>query len=196
MPAGAPKAKRWRRLGVAPTPKMARILGRRPFPPGQHGRTRRRGRASTYKEQLTEKQRLQALYGISERQLRNYVRAAQRHVADPVAPLLDTLERRLSTIVFRSFAPSMEAARQYVSHGHVQVNGQRVDRASYLVGVGDTVAIATKSEALRQAATAPYEPPPYLEVDRQGLSARLVTKPAPDQVPMLADVRKVLEFYS
>lgn len=195
-----PKTKIARRLGITLTPKSAKYLERRPYPPGQHGETRRAGKQSNYKRQLIEKQRLRAQYNLSERQLRNYFRAATRIPGNTAAALIQLLETRLDALVLRAgFARTIFAARQYVRHGHIQVNGRTVTMPSQQVRPGDTIAVAESSRNHPQivaAAGAAVRPPAYLEVAAGEFRARLRELPSPDQVPIVCSLPLVIEYYS
>ncbi|MEN3026949.1 MAG: 30S ribosomal protein S4 [Chlorobiota bacterium] len=195
-----PKVKLSRKLGIALTPKAQKYMERKPYPPGQHGPEKRRAKLSDYGRQLLEKQRLRFQYNVHERQLRRYFQLASRMPGNTADNLIQLLERRLDAIVLRAgFARTIYAARQYVRHGHVEVNGQRVTIPSYQVDVGDTVRIREKSrripdiqEAVRQAAQAP----PYLEVSKADFSARLLYVPPREEIPVICEVPMVVEFYS
>src|SRR3954471_20275236 len=121
-----PKVKRSRSLGIPLTPTGARIMERRPNPPGPHG-SARRPKASDYKRQLLEKQRLRFQYNVSERQLSNYFEKATSSAGVTSDTLVRLLETRLDAVVYRAgFATTIYASRQYVNHGHVLVNGKAV----------------------------------------------------------------------
>jgi small subunit ribosomal protein S4 len=189
-----------RALGVPLTPKAARHLERRPYPPGQHGRRRRV--TSDYKARLLEKQRLRAQYDLSEAQLRLALARAVRGGGNTGEALVVDLETRLDALVLRSgFARTIYQARQAVSHGHVTVDGRRVDRPSYRVGPGQVIAIAAASQAkapfvVAAAGEHAAAVPPYLDVDIQALSARLTRLPERSEVPVICDERLVVEYYS
>jgi small subunit ribosomal protein S4 len=193
-----PKVKIARALGIALTPKAARVMERRPNPPGQHGATTRR-KVSDYKKQLLEKQRLRAQYNISERQLQNSFTEATRRSGNTGVRLLQLLEFRLDAIVLRAgFARTIYAARQAVVHGHVQVNGRKVDRPARRVTPGDVVSLAARSKDM-PAFTVPLEnsrPPAYLELDRERRSVRVREVPERDQIPVQCEVSLVVEYYS
>jgi small subunit ribosomal protein S4 len=184
-----------RSLGIALTPKAARHLERRPYPPGQHGRRRRTG--SDYRARLLAKQRLRAQYN-----LRLAMARALRSGGKTGESLLVDLETRLDALVLRAgFARTIYQARQAVSHGHVTVNGRRVDRPSFRVSPGDVIEIAAASktkEPFLVAATGQHAAavPPYLDVDIEALIARLVRLPARAEIPVVCDERLVVEFYS
>jgi small subunit ribosomal protein S4 len=193
-----------RRFGVtlAPSPKYQRILEKRPNPPGQHGaRAKRSKKIGAYGSRLFEKQKLRAFYGIAERQMRRYVEEALRRKGPTGTNLLQLLEQRLDAIVYRlGLAPSIWAARQVVGHGHVLVNGKRVDRPSYQVRPGQTISLAEKFKKSAQVAVwkerGGIMPPPYLELDQANLSGTLVRAPARDEIPVPVDDRLIVEFYS
>ena len=187
-----------RGLGVALTPKAARIMERRPNPPGQHGATTRR-KISDYKKQLLEKQRLRAQYNVSERQLQNAFTEATRQSGNTGVNLVRLLEMRLDAVVVRAgFVRTIYAARQAVVHGHVHVNGRKVDRPSRQLQPGDTVALAARSRDL-VAFTVPLEnarPPAYLDLDKDRRSVRVRELPERDQIPVQAELSLIVEFYS
>jgi small subunit ribosomal protein S4 len=173
-------------------------MERRPNPPGQHGASPRR-KVSGYKKQLVEKQRLRAQYNLSERQMSNAFAEAIRQPGNTGVRLLQFLEFRLDAIVLRAgFVRTIYAARQAVTHGHLRVNGQRVDRPSYRLKPGDVVSLADKSRDM-VAFTAPLEvarPPAYLELDREKRSARVREVPEREQIPIQCETSLVIEYYS
>jgi small subunit ribosomal protein S4 len=189
-----------RALGIALTPKAGRHLERRPYPPGEHGRGRKR--TSDYKARLLEKQRLRAQYDLSEAQLRLALARALRSGGSTGEALLVDLETRLDALVLRAgFSRTIYQARQAVTHGHVTVDGRRVDRPSFRVRPGQVIEVATASKSKGPfviAATGEYAAavPPYLEIDAEGLKARLVRLPARAEIPIVCDERLVVEFYS
>ena len=198
MRRGGPKVKLARQLGIALTPKAARVMERRPNPPGQHGASPRR-KVSGYKKQLVEKQRLRAQYNISERQLSNAFAQAIRQSGNTGVRLLQLLELRLDAVVLRAgFVRTIYAARQAVSHGHIRVNGQKVDRPSRRLKPGDVVSLAEKSRDL-VAFAGPLEvarPPAYLELDREKRSVRVREVPEREQIPVQCEASLVIEYYS
>jgi small subunit ribosomal protein S4 len=189
-----------RALGIPVTPKAARYMERRPYPPGQHGRARRR--TSDYKLQLLEKQRLRAQYDLSEAQLRLALARALRSGGNSGEALVVDLETRLDALVLRAgFGRSIYQARQAVSHGHITVDGRRVDRPSFQVHPGDVIEVAAGSRAktpfvISAAGVHAGAVPPYLDVDLEALRARLVRLPARAEIPVICDERLVIEFYS
>ncbi len=199
-----PKAKQMRRFGVAlaPSPKYQRILERRPNPPGQHGaRSKRRAKIGAYGSRLFEKQKLRAFYGIAERQMRRYFDEAQRRQGPTGTNLLRLLELRLDNLVYRlGMAPSIWAARQLVGHGHVLVDGKRVDIPSAQVRPGQTIGLTEKIRRGREMALwaerGGIVPPAYLELDRENMTGRVARLPERDEIPVPVDERLVIEFYS
>ena len=137
-----------RSLGIALTPKAARILDKRPYAPGEHGRTKRRT-DSDYAVRLREKQRLRAQYGIREAQLRRVFEEARKGSGLTGETLVELLEMRLDALVLRAgFARSTSQARQLVVHRHILVDGQTVDRPSFRVQPGQLIHVKPKSESL------------------------------------------------
>lgn len=196
-----PKVRLSRRLGIAITPKAQRVMERKPHPPGEHGQRPRR-KSSIYEAQLREKQRLRYQYNISERQLRNYVLKAARHTGNTGDRLIELLETRLDALVLRAgLARTIYAARQLVTHGHLLVNGKRVDRPSFHLRVGDELAVRPASRRIANVAeewaAAVLGPgPDYLARSKSDLSARLTALPRREQVPVLCEMPLVIEFYS
>jgi small subunit ribosomal protein S4 len=189
-------------LGVSLTPKSTRYLERRPYPPGQHGRRHRRG--SDYQVRLLEKQRLREQYGISEKQMRRAFDEARRRPGKTGENLVALLERRLDAAVMRAgIARTVSQARQMVSHGHITVDGARVDRPSYRLHPGETVEVQARSREKTPfllAGAGEYgsdgPAPPYLRRDLPNLQATLLREPARQEVPVQADEQLVVEFYS
>lgn len=196
-----PKTRQSRALGLALTPKSVPYFERRPYPPGDHGRRRRKD--SDYALRLKEKQRLRAQYNISESQLRRTFADAKRRTGKAGANLLSLLERRLDAIVLRAgIARTIYQARQMVVHRHIAVNGRRVDKPSYRVSVGDVVTVwpasRTKTPFLiaAEGGYAPAATPAYLSVDLTQLSAELVAEPSRALIPAICDEQLVVEYYS
>ncbi|MGO1392131.1 30S ribosomal protein S4 [Agrococcus casei] len=193
-----------RALGVALTPKAARYMEKRPYGPGQHGRTKRKA-DSDYAVRLREKQRLRAQYGIREAQLRIQFNEARRQPGLTGENLVELLEMRLDALVLRAgFARTMAQARQLVVHRHIMVNGQRVDRPSFRVKEGQLIHVHERSEGMEpfQVAAAGAhaqvlpDVPKYLEVELDKLQARLVRRPKRAEVPVTCDVQLVVEYYA
>lgn len=143
-----PKVRISRRLGtnIFENEKGRKALDRRPFPPGAHGRTRRRNNGSEYLAQLQEKQKAKYIYGVLERQFRNTYEEAVRLAGPTGENLLRLLEQRLDNIVYRAgWAASRPQARQFVSHGLIQINGKRVNIPSYRVRKGEVISLSPKA---------------------------------------------------
>ena len=198
------KVRQSRALGIALTPKAARYLEKRPYGPGQHGRTKRKS-DSDYAVRLREKQRLRAQYGIREKQLVIAFKEAKRQDGLTGENLVELLEMRLDALVLRAgFARTTAQARQMVVHRHILVDGQLVDRPSFRVKPGQLIHVKTKSEGLEpfQVAAAGGHAevlppvPGYLEVELDKLQARLVRRPKRAEVPVTCDVQLVVEYYS
>ena len=200
MPLG-PKVKISRALGISITPKAARIMEKRSFAPGQHGLARKKT-PSTYKMQLMEKQRLKAMFNVSERQLqRYYQRATQSHESTGTA-LLGFLEMRADSAIYRmGFARSIYAARQYIAHGHFSINGRRIHTPAHSMKVGDVISAVEKSknhpqivEALTHSGSVVV--PEYYEINKVKMEGRLIAKPLRDQIPVKLNEQHVVEYYS
>jgi small subunit ribosomal protein S4 len=196
-----PKVKRSRALGIPLTPKSVAYFERRPFPPGQHGRSRKQ--TSDYKLRLLEKQRLKAQYHLTESQLRRAFREAVRRQGKTGDLLIADLETRLDALVLRAgLARTIYQARQFVVHRHITVNARRVDRPSARLRPGDTIGVVERSRdmapflAAAAGAHAPATERPYLSVDRAELTATLLHPPRRAEVPVLCDEQLVVEHYS
>lgn len=194
-----PKVKLSRKLGINLTPKAGKIAGRKPYAPGQHGPNKRKSKQSDYGKQLLEKQRLRLQYNISESHMRKYYRKATSLTGNTGDIMQTIMEQRLDALVFRAgFARSIYAARQYVTHGHILVNGKRVNIPSYQVQVNDEIEVKEKSRKLDcfQEAIRTSGAPPYLEVSKADFKARLAYEPVPEEIPIQCEVSLVVEFYS
>jgi len=161
----------------------------------------RRKKQSEYGLQLTEKQKVKAYHGILERQMRRYFEEARRKPGKTGDILLETLECRLDNIVYRlGFGSSIRQARQMVNHGHILVNGKKVDIPSYRVNPGDTVALtekAAKNEMFRENFLEREGfTLPYLEKDRDSLVGTLTRMPAREEIPVEVEDQLVVELYS
>ena len=177
-------------------PKCPSVI--RPFPAGPHGKTRR-AKLSTYGTLLIEKQKLRLYYAISEKQLQIAYHKAKMGQGQAHEKLFRSLEQRLDALVFHAgFAPTIFAAKQYVSHGHILVDGKRVDRASYIVKEGSKISInAEKSPAIAETARkSNANIPPYLEVDREALVATLTRVPQVEEIPVKVQIMSVIEYYA
>jgi small subunit ribosomal protein S4 len=164
-----------------------------------HGLYRRK--LSDYKARLLEKQKLRFAYWVSERQFRGYVKRAFKTPGVTGENLLQLLERRLDNLVYRlGFAPTIPAARQLVAHGHVTVNGRKMDRPSYLVEPGTVISLKETSKSLplvKDGLVRGTARPTllYLEVDRDAVRGRLVAVPRRSEIPLPVDDGLVVEFY-
>jgi small subunit ribosomal protein S4 len=191
-----------RRLGVNLWGRVKSPLAKRNYGPGQHGQ--RRGKSSDYGLQLKAKQRLKGYYGnIGEKQFRLVFEEAVRRRGDTSELLVELLERRLDTVIYRlKFVPTVFAARQMVSHGHVRVNGRRVDIASSQVSDGDVISLSEGIKAhahvLEAVASQERDVPEYLEVDHGKMSGKFLRKPAIADVPWPVQMEPnlVVELYS
>jgi small subunit ribosomal protein S4 len=173
---------------------------RRPTPPGQHGVRRRK--VGDYGLQLREKQKVRRVYGVLEKQFRNYFIEATRHSGVTGEALLRSLELRLDNVVFRlGFAPSRAAARQLVAHGHFAVNGRATNVPSYRLKVGDQIEVReshkerelfkTVKETLRS-----HQAPEWLSLDGGKLAGSVIALPRRDQMPLEFNEQLVVEYYS
>lgn len=198
MPIRGPKVKVSRALNLALTPKAARIMEARPFGPGQHGSGRKRS-ASVYKQQLMEKQRLKFSYDISEAHLKKAYKKAATMEGATGEVLMQLLERRLDAQVIRmGFAKTTSAARQYVAHGHFEVNGTRSFSGSRLIRVGDVITVRTKSQNHPQIKESleNSESPAFVEVDKAKFSGKLISIPSRDEISIPVTEQLVVEYYS
>jgi len=192
-----------RRMGQNIWGRPKSPVSRREYGPGQHGQ-RRKGKLSDYGVQLRAKQKLKGYYGdISERQFHGIYQEAIRLKGDSGANLIGLLERRLDAIVYRAkFVPTIFAARQFVNHGHVKVNGRRVNIPSYRLKVGDVVEVKESSRqlplVLEATALAERDVPDYLEVDHSRMTAKYLRIPGLNEVPypVMMEPHLVVEFYS
>ncbi len=173
----------------------------RNFAPGQHGKDRK-AKIVGYGLQLREKQKAKRIYFTNEGQFRNYYENATRSKGVTGEVLLQQLERRLDNVVFRmGFGVSRRQARQVVRHGHVQVNGRKVDIPSYQVNAGDEVAVRENSRKLASIAQAveytSHQPVPnWLEVNREALSGRVLAIPKREDVNLPINEQLIVELYS
>ena len=173
---------------------------RRSFGPGQHGQIRKK--ESNYGVQLREKQKVKRIYGVLERQFRHYFRIAERSKAVTGLMLLQLLERRLDNVIFRmNLASSRSEARQLVQHGLVCVNGRRLDIPAYTVKLGEEVSVKAR-ESVVKALRERYESlkdravPKWLEMDAQGLKAKVAAMPVKDDVGFPIQEQLIVELYS
>ncbi|MFI1800650.1 30S ribosomal protein S4 [Streptomyces sp. NPDC020379] len=197
-----PKVKKSRALGIALTPKAVKYFEARPYPPGEHGRGRKQN--SDYKVRLLEKQRLRAQYDISERQMARAYDRAKKAEGKTGEALVVELERRLDALVLRSgIARTIYQARQMVVHGHIQVNGGKVDKPSFRVRPDDVVTVRERSRSkhpFQVAMAGGYdtegETPRYLQVNLAALAFRLDREPNRKEIPVICDEQLVVEYYA
>ncbi len=192
-----------RRLGENIWGRPKSPLNRRESRPGQHGE-RRGGKLSDFGQQLRAKQKLKGYYGnISERHFRRLYAEANRIKGSTSENLIALLERRLDAVVYRAkFVPTVFAARQFISHGHVKVNGRKVDISSYRVRPGDEIEVREKAReipmVLEAIQSAERDVPDYIEADHPKFTAKYVRVPAAADVPypVIMEPNLVVEFYS
>ena len=192
-----------RRMGQNIWGRPKSPVNRREYGPGQHGQ-RRKGKPTDFGTQLKAKQKLKGYYGnISEKQFRKYYAEAIRLKGDSSDNLIGLLERRLDAVVYRAkFVPTVFAARQFVNHGHIRVNGRRVNIPSYLVKPGDVIEIKESSKqavtVLEAVGLAERDVPEYYEVDHSKMSAKYTRIPALSDVPFAVQMEPhlIVEFYS
>ena len=192
-----------RRMGQNIWGRPKSPVNRREYGPGQHGQ-RRKSKLSDYGVQLKAKQKLKGYYGdISEKQFRGVYQEAIRMKGDSGANLIGLMERRLDAVIYRAkFVPTIFAARQFVNHGHIKVNGRRVNIPSFKVKVGDVVEIKEASKqlplVLEAVALGERDVPDYIEADHSKLSAKLTRIPGLGEVPypVMMEPHLVVEFYS
>lgn len=198
-----PKARVSRRLGtnIWGTKGETIALDKRPYPPGDHGRTRRRGNVSEFLLQLQEKQKARFTYGLTERQFRNLYKEASRRQGVTGENLLQYLELRLDNLVYRAgWAATRPQARQLVNHGHINVNGRRVNIPSYRLRKGDTVSLRPKTKDMvvvqwnldvldRQA-------PAWIDMVEDGFGATVRELPIREQIDVPVRESLIVELYS
>ena len=172
----------------------------RGYAPGQHGQGRKK--SSEYGLQLRAKQTARRFYGVQENQFHHYFEIAERKQGITGDNLLRILESRLDNVVYRvGFASSRAEARQLVGHGHFEVNGKRVDIASYLLKAGDVVSICEKSRSSEKIkavveANSARPVPQWIDVNRDQLTAKVIALPTRDQIEAPVDEQLIVEFYS
>ena len=192
-----------RRLGQNIWGRPKSPINKREYGPGQHGQ-RRKGKLSDYGVQLRAKQKLKGYYAnLSERQFHGVYDEARRQKGDTGANMIGLLERRLDTVIYRAkFVPTVFAARQFVSHGHIKVNGKRVTVSSYRVKIGDEVEVKDASKqlalVLEAKALGERDVPDYIEVDHTKMTAKMSRLPTPSDVPypVVMEPHLVVEYYS
>ena len=197
-----PKVKISRRLGVNifENEKGSKALNKRPYPPGEHGRSRRR-QPSEYLLQLQEKQKAKYIYGVLERPFSNLYKEASRQKGVTGENLLRMLEQRLDNIVFRAgWGATRPQARQFVGHGMVNVNGRRVDVPSYRVRKGDVISLRDKSRQMivirHNLDTIDRLKPAWLEVGADGFQVTVRDLPTREQIDVPVREQLIVELYS
>jgi len=195
-----PRHRMCRRVGEPICGRPNCPAAKRPYPPGQHGQGRRR--PTEYHMRLLEKQKLRAIYGVQEKQFRRYFAGASRKKGVTGEELLRLLETRLDSLVLRlGFAQTVRQARQLVSHGHILVDGKRLNVPSAAVRPGQTIAASAAARnfiSVREAMEVTPDPPPYLERDKDAVTGTLVRQPERSEIPLpvTVDERLIVEFMS
>lgn len=192
-----------RRLGENIWGRSKSPVNKREYGPGEHGQ-RRRGKLSDFGTQLKAKQKLKSYYGnITEKQFKAIYREAERRRGDTSENLIALLEQRLDAIVYRAkFVPTVFAARQFVNHGHVKVNGERVNIPSYRCKEGDVIEVKEKSQDIAMVMEAVQSPerdvPDYIEANHSKMTAKLTRAPVLGDVPypVVMEPNLVIEYYS
>lgn len=199
-----PKGKIVRRFGVNlfGNPKFDRLLAKRPNPPGPHGQMKGRRKISEYGQQLLEKQKLKLAYGIREKQFTFYYEKALTKHGITGLNLMILLEMRLDNVVYRmGMAPTRDAARQLVLHGHLKVNGRRVNIPSYQMRAGDIVSFkeSPKSQALAKRwieEASHRDSPEWVTVQRDQQRGQVMREPISEEIPRVANEQLVVELFS
>lgn len=200
-----PACKLCRREGVKLFLKGERCCGmkctleKRNYPPGMHHW--RRGKVSEYGKRLREKQKTKRYYGLLEKQFKEYFQIAERQKGNSGTNLMIILERRLDNVVYRGgFAHSHRHARQLINHGHIAINGKRVDIASCLVEVGDVITSvgteSSKKTVQGNVQSVRVDPPSWLEHSAEPPSIKVLNVPVRDEIPIEIDEHLIVEFFS
>jgi small subunit ribosomal protein S4 len=199
----APIVKRSRREKTPLHPKAIKGLSVRNYGPGEHGQTRLRGKPSEYAIQLREKQKVKRMYGLLEKQFRRVVVEAERRQGVTGDTLIELLERRMDNAIYRlNWAPSRQAARQVVSHGHVILNGRRVDIPSIQLKPGDELVVRPKSAAntyfsvMKEELGKNQSTISWLSSDSKKLTAKVTGLPTREEVKEEINEQLIIEFYS
>jgi len=182
------------------TPKCAMV--KKPYPPGAHGKKRRRGAISEYGSQLAEKQKLRKIYNIGEAQLKKYFNEASKAKGATTDILLTKLETRIDNALFRlGFAESRAKARQIVSHGHILLNDKKINIPSIHLEKGDIIKVR-KSSLAKPLFTGlgvklkKFNPPPWLSLDKENLTATVLSVPSKSDIESSIDLQMIVEYYS
>jgi small subunit ribosomal protein S4 len=198
-----PIVKICRREGVnlVESPKAQKYMERHPYPPGQHGQRRRR-KPSDYAVRLREKQKLRFYYNMTEKQFRNLFDEASRKTGATGAVFLQLLESRLDNVIYRmGIASTRRQARQFVAHGHISVNGQRIDIPSYRVNPGDEISVHGKARKMQFIKDnidfrKRGKPFPWLEFDSETMKGRFLHRPSREDIVVPVNELQVIEYYS
>ncbi|RCV54133.1 30S ribosomal protein S4 [Marinitenerispora sediminis] len=197
-----PKVRLSRRAGTPLTRKAVSYFEKRPYPPGEHGRRVRRS-TSDYAVRQAEKQKLRWYYDLSEKQLARVYETAKKRPGRTGEEMIAELELRLVTVVLRAgFAASIYAARQFISHGHITVDGKKVDIPSYLVKPGQIIGVREKSRNMvpfveaAEGVHADDKIAGFLAVSHKELRIAVVDRPKREQVPVPFDEQLVVEYYA
>ncbi len=198
-----PIVKRSRREKTALHPKAVKGLTLRNYAPGEHGQSTIRAKLSQYAQQLREKQKVKRMYGLLEKQFARLVRESERRQGKTGDILLQLLEQRLDNVIYRlNFAISRQAARQVVSHGHILLNGRRVDIPSIQVKPGDEITVRPKSSdnqyfaILKEQISGNQPTISWLSLDSKKLTAKVTGAPARADVSEEINEQLIIEFYS
>lgn len=197
-----PRAKQARRLGVKLFEGISKAFDRRPYPPGIHGPSKKMSKISNYGKQLCEKQIAKKMYGILEKQFSNYYKLAITRKGDSLTNFLRLLECRLDNTVYRiGMGSTRQQARQLVSHGHICVNGKKVNIPSYQVSVGDVITIKENKQKSPywndiSARLEKVNTPIWLNLDVKEKSGKVLALPGKDDTPVPFDMKMIIEFYS
>ncbi len=198
-----PKGKLVRKFGenIFGNPKYDSLLNKKPYTPGQHGPTRRR-RLSNYGIQLREKQKIKAMYGVLERQFRNYFHKAEKMNGETGTNLLQLLECRLDNVVYRlGFASTRAQARQLVSHAHFLLNNRKCNYPSAMVKPGDMIQVRDKSKKMEFIMESMKRIKgdielPWLELDKAKMTGSFIAVPERDEMALTVNEQLVVELYS
>lgn len=198
-----PIVKRSRREKVALHPKAIKGLTLRNYAPGEHGQSTMRAKQSEYAVQLREKQKVKRMYGLLEKQFRRVISEAERRAGVTGDTLLQILEQRLDNVVYRlNWAPSRQAARQIVTHGHLLVNGRRVDIPSIQIKPGDEIEVRPKSAdntyftQMKQQLADNQATISWISSDSKKLKAKITGTPSREDVTEEITEQLIIEFYS
>jgi small subunit ribosomal protein S4 len=193
-----PKFKLSRRLGISLS-GTGKEIAKRPFPPGQHGPGQKK-KISGYGMQLQEKQKLRHMYGLNEKQFRNLFDKADKMKGMTGENFMVLLESRLDNLIYRlGFSNSRAGARQLVAHGHVLINGKKVDIPSFTVSTTDVIGLRERSRGLstiKEALTNRHHIPGYVEFNEAAMEGRYLRLPERSELPQEIDEKQIVEFYS